>query len=153
MRAPHNRALARGSSLIELVVLFSLVGMVSAFAIPRYTRLGNEARATQVMALSGILRGVAKSAHQQYIASGSLLAAATLEGKAVALKNGYPDASTHGIRAVVIDWAGFTTKATPDSVVFMKKGAAVAAQCAVTYNVAESLVSAESIIKLDTNGC
>jgi MSHA pilin protein MshA len=150
---PHNRALARGSTLIELVVMFSLVGMVSAFAIPRYTRLANEARASQVVALSGILRGAAKSAHEQYIASGASLTAATLEGKAVALKNGYPDASTHGIRAVHVDWAGFATKATPDSVVFMKKGAAIEMQCAVTYSVAQSLVTAESIVKLDTNGC
>ena len=98
MRAPQNRALARGSSLIELVVMFSLVGMVSAFAIPRFTRLANEARASQVVALSGVLRGAAKSAHGQYIASGAMLTAATWEGKAVALKNGYPDASTRGIR-------------------------------------------------------
>ena len=153
MRAPHNRALARGSSLIELVVMFSLVGMVSAFAIPRFTRLANEARASQVVALSGVLRGVAKSAHEQFIASGATLTAATLGGKAVALKNGYPDASTRGIRAVLVDSAGFATKATPDSVVFMKKGAAVETQCAVTYTVAQSLLTAESIVKLDTNGC
>ena len=153
LRAPHDRALARGSTLIELVVMFSLVGMVSAFAIPRYTRLANEARASQVMALSGILRGAAKRAHEQYIASGATLAAATLEGKAVALKNGYPDASARGIRAVLIDSAGFTAKASPDSVVFMKKGAAAETQCAVTYTVAQSLVPAESIVRLDTNGC
>jgi MSHA pilin protein MshA len=152
MRASQTQAPVRGSSLIELVVVFSLVGMVSAFAIPRYTRLGNQARATQVMALSGALRGVAESAHEQYIASGSTLAAATLEGKAVALKDGYPDAGSHGIRAVFIDRAGFTIKSSPDSIVFMKQGAAVATQCAVTYTVAQYL-AAESDIKLETDGC
>jgi MSHA pilin protein MshA len=151
-RAPHERGLVRGSLLIELVVLFSLVGMVSAFAIPRYTRLGNQARATQVMALSGMLRGVAERAHRQYIASGSTLAAATFEGNAVALKDGYPDASIRGIRAVLIDRAGFTTKSSPDSVVFMKTGAADASQCAVTYTVAQSLAP-ESVVKLETSGC
>jgi MSHA pilin protein MshA len=152
LRAPRGRAQARGSSLIELVVLFSLVGMVSAFAIPRYTHLANQARATQVIALSGILRGVAKSAHQQYVESGNTLAAATLEGKAVSLKNGYPDASTSGIRAVMIDWAGFTTKATPNSVTFMKKGATNAEQCAVVYSIAEAQSSA-ALTHLAVGGC
>jgi MSHA pilin protein MshA len=153
MRAPRGRALVRGSSLIELVVLFSLVGMVSAFAIPRYTRLANQARATQVMALNGILRGVAKSAHQQYVASGNTLVAATLEGKEVVLKNGYPEASSRGIRAVIIDWAGFTTRATSNSVIFMKKGAANAEQCAVVYSVVESQVAEPSLTHSVVDGC
>jgi MSHA pilin protein MshA len=148
----HAPVPVRGSSLIELVVVFSVVGMASAFAIPRYTRLGNQARATQVRALSGALRGATERAHRQYIASGSTLAAATLDGKAVALENGYPDASSRGIRAVLIDRAGFTIKSSPDSVVFMKKGAAVATQCAVTYSVAQHLAP-ESSIKLETDGC
>jgi MSHA pilin protein MshA len=153
MRVPGTHASVRGSSLVELMVLFSLVGMVSAFAIPRYTRLANKARATQVMTLSGMLRGVARTAHQQYLASGSKLDAATLEGRAVSLKNGYPDASTRGIRAVMVDSAGFTTKSTPNSVMFMKKGAANADQCAVIYSVAEPQVTSETLTKLVIDGC
>jgi MSHA pilin protein MshA len=147
------RGSMRGSSLVELMVLFSLVGMVSAFAIPRYTRLANQARATQVRALSGLLRGVAKLAHQQYLDSGSRLEAATLEGKAVSLRYGYPDTSTRGIRAVMVDWAGFTTKSSANSVMFMKKGAANADQCAVIYSVVEPQVTAETLTKLVVDGC
>jgi type II secretory pathway pseudopilin PulG len=148
-----GRAFSRGSSLVELVVLFSLVGTISAFAIPRYTRLANEARATQVMALSGILRNVAKNAHRQYLDSGSKLEAVNMEGKAVSLKNGYPEASGRGIRAVMVDWAGFSTKTTSNSVIFMKKGAAVAEQCAVEYTVANQPDDAESMTKLAVDGC
>ena len=153
IRAPRKHALARGYSLIELVVLCSLVGMVSAFAIPRYTRVGNEARATQVMALSGVLRGVAKSAHAQYVASGSTLTAASLDGKVVALQNGYPGAGANGIRAMVMGWDGFVAQASPDSVIFMKKGAAVAEQCAVTYTVPGPQAFAESTTEFATGGC
>jgi type II secretory pathway pseudopilin PulG len=152
-RASGSRATAQGSSLVELVVLFSLVGTISAFAIPRYTRLANEARATQVMALSGILRSVAKTAHQQYLDSGSKLETVNLEGKAVSLKNGYPEASGRGIRAVMTDWAGFTTQTTANSVIFMKKGAAVAEQCAVVYRVAELPDNSETLTKLAVAGC
>jgi type II secretory pathway pseudopilin PulG len=153
MRASGSRTLSRGSSLIELVVLFSLVGMVSSFAIPRYTRLANQARATQVMALSGILRSAAEDAHQQYLASGATLRTATLEGRAVALKNGFPEAGTRGMRGVFLDWAGFITKGSPNSVTFMKKGAEVAERCAVTYSVPEQQVTAEFTTKVVFDGC
>jgi MSHA pilin protein MshA len=151
-RASSGRARARGYSLIECFVFSSLVGVVSAFAIPRYTRVGNDARATQVSALNGILHRVAEDAHAQYVASGGSLATATLEGKAVVLKNGYPDASRNGIRAVIIDWDGFAVKMTPDAVVFMKKGAALPEQCAVTYSVAKP-VTPESISSITVVGC
>jgi MSHA pilin protein MshA len=151
-RASRSRAKARGYSLIEIFVVTSLVGVVSAFAIPRYTRVGNEARATQVMALNGILQRAAHDAHAQYVASGGSLAAATLEGKAVVLKNGYPAASGDGIRAVISDWAGFAVTTTPEAVVFMKKGAALPEQCAVTYSLAQP-VTLESISSIAVAGC
>ena len=101
MRAAGGRASAQGSSLIELMLLFSLVGTVSAFS----------------------------------------------------LKNGYPDASTGGIRAVLVDPSGFATKATPNSVTFMKKGAPVAEQCAVTYTLGEPQLTAEFATKMVIKGC
>jgi MSHA pilin protein MshA len=152
-RALHSRARARGYSLIEFFVFSSLIGVVAAFAIPRYTRVGNEARATQVMALNGIVRGLAENAHAQYVASGGSLTAATLEGKAVVLKNGYPDASAYGIRSVIIDWAGFAAKTTLDSVVFMKKGAVLPEQCAVTYTIAKPAATTASLSNFVIEGC
>jgi hypothetical protein len=99
------------------------------------------------------LRGAAKTAHQQYLASGNSLAAATLWGRAVSLKNGYPDASSRGIRAAIIDWTGFTTKATSNSIIFMKTGAANAEQCAVVYSVAEPQLTEASLTQPAVDGC
>lgn len=155
MRTLHSRARARGYSLIDIFILSSLIGVVSAFAIPRYTRVGNEARATQVLALNGILREAAENAHAQYVASGGALRAATLQGKAVVLKNGYPDASALGIRSVLADGEGFAATTSVDSVVFMKKGAVLPEQCAVTYSVAkpEASATAPSLSSFVIKGC
>jgi hypothetical protein len=105
------------------------------------------------MALSGTLRGVAQSAHQQYLASGSKATAATVAGKPVSLRNGYPDLSTAGIGVVMVDRAGFTTKATQDSVIFMKRGAVDAEQCAVTYSVPKPQVTADTLTSWAIAGC
>jgi hypothetical protein len=43
-------------SLIEGVVIVSLIGIVAAFAVSRFTRLANTARATEVVSLSATLR-------------------------------------------------------------------------------------------------
>jgi hypothetical protein len=69
------------------------------------------------------------------------------------LKNGFPEASTRGIRAVLVDWAGFTARTVPNFVTFMKRGADVAEQCAVTYSLNEPQVSAESTTKMVLDGC
>jgi type II secretory pathway pseudopilin PulG len=136
------------------MVVFSLLGTFSAFAIPRYTHLANLARAAQLLALSGLLRGVARSAYQQYVASGYTLRTAKLDGRTVALQNGVPEASTRGIRAAIIDWSGFVAQGLPNSVTFMKKGAEVAERCAaVTYAVPEPRVTAESTTEVAFDGC
>ena len=152
-RAPVIRAEVPRHSIIEFFIFALLVGVVSAFAIPRYTWVGKEARATQVLALNGILRRVADDAHSQYLASGGSLSAATLEGNAVVLQNGYPEASANGIRAAIIHSVGFVAKTGPDFVVFMKEGASRPEQCAVTYIVPKLAVTWDSIVIPTIVGC
>jgi MSHA pilin protein MshA len=142
----------RGISLVELVVVITLVGIVAAFAIPRFTRLENDVRSTEVVALSVKLRGAAAEAHAQYLGSGSSLAAARLQGRVVQLKNGYPDAGVQGIRLVIADVSDFIVTATPTSVTYSKRGAPAGARCAVTYHASLSSVPA-ALTDLNTSGC
>jgi prepilin-type N-terminal cleavage/methylation domain-containing protein len=44
----------QGNSLVELVVVITMLGVASSFAIPRFTRLENNVRASEVTALSVI---------------------------------------------------------------------------------------------------
>jgi len=43
---------SKGFSLVELVVVITLVSILAAFAIPRFTRLQNDVRSSEVVALS-----------------------------------------------------------------------------------------------------
>jgi MSHA pilin protein MshA len=144
---------ARGFSLVEIVVVASLVGMAAAFAVPRFTSLANRTRASEVQALSARLRDAVQSAHAQFVASGSTLAAAKVGGKPVVLKNGYPEASSAGITNAVLEWGGFTTKNTPSLVVFFKTGAPFDTQCSVTYQAAPEPATAAIITDINISGC
>jgi type II secretory pathway pseudopilin PulG len=142
-----------GFSLVEIVVVVTLVSMGTAFAVPRFTSLANRARASEVLALSAGLRDATQVAHNQFVASGSNLLAAKLKGKAVVLKNGYPDATSSGIGNAVVDSGGFITKSNPSSVTFFKTGAPLDTQCSVTYRAASHPSIAATITDINLSGC
>jgi type II secretory pathway pseudopilin PulG len=142
-----------GISLVEVVVVVTLVAMGSAFAVPRFTSLANRARASEVVALSASLRDATRVAHNQFVASGSTLSAAKLKGKPVVLKNGYPDATSAGIGNAVVDSGGFVTKSNPSYVTFFKTGAPQDAHCSVTYKAATLPSTAAAITDINLSGC
>lgn len=144
---------SKGISLVELVVAVTVVGMLAAFAVPRFTHLENNVRASEVATLSAKLRSAAAAAHAQYLRSGARLSSVTLEGRAVQLKNGYPDATSNGIRRAIVDASEFTATSTPTSVTYSKSGAPAAALCAVTYVASPAASSAATITDLNTSGC
>jgi MSHA pilin protein MshA len=152
-RVPHPAPKNLGFSLVEVVVVVTLLGMGAAFAIPRFTSIANRTRASEVLALSNELRSAVEAAHSQFVAAGSHLAAASLKGKAVALKNGYPEASSSGIGNAIIDSDGFTTKITPSFVAFFKTGAPSDSQCSVTYKAAPEPAIAAAITDINISGC
>jgi Tfp pilus assembly protein FimT len=142
-----------GFSLVDVVVIASLVGIIVSFSVPRFTRLANHARAAQVSALRDSLRNAAESAHVQYVASGATLASANIGGSAIELKNGYPDATAGGIGMAVLDRDGFTIRAGAGLVTFFKTGALYGEQCSVTYRAATLPNSTAIIADVETNGC
>jgi len=153
LRSYPSRSRSGGFSRVELVVVITLLGLLCSFAIPRFTRFEKEARASEVLALSLNLRSASAAAHAQYLESGGRLSSASLEGRIIQLKNGYPDAGPNGIRLAVPDLSSFTVSSTPISLTFSKTGAQAAAQCAVTYRVSPEAPRVAAIIDFDTGGC
>src|SRR5579859_4230673 len=142
-----------GFPLVEVVVTISLLGIVGAFALSRFTRLANTARATTVATLGANLRRTAEAAHAQFLASGAHLSASTIEGKSIHLENGYPGTGPDGIRNVVIESDGFTAHEGAGFVTFIRAGAPAAQQCAVTYRHAPSQSTVPPETDIDVSGC
>ena len=142
-----NRKRIGAFTLIELVVVIAVLGILAAFAIPRFVGLEREARTAATLGISGSVRSAATLAHSLWLAQG--VNPVVVEGNSVNLTEGYPDASD--IALTLADMTGFTVavNGTADQAVFSKDGAPGA--CEVTYS--DALVGSAPIIAVDVSGC
>jgi MSHA pilin protein MshA len=147
----------QGFTLIELVVVITILGILAAFAIPRFAALDSAARVAATSAMVGTLRSAAALAHAQYLVAGNSPASVTLEGTTVSLTNGYPDATATGIQAAIQDSSGFTPTLSGSTLTYTKTGAATPATCIATYTASAAANTAPVIetatLATDTAGC
>jgi MSHA pilin protein MshA len=146
MRKNHQ-----GFTLIELVVVITILGILAAFAIPRFAALDSAARVSATSAMGGTLRSAAALAHAQYLVAGTAPATVTLEGTVVSLVNGYPDTTATGIATAIQDTSGFTVAGTAP-MTFTKTGATAGATCVDSYTAAAA-AGAAPVITSVTTGC
>ena len=153
MKASHER----GFTLIELVVVITILGILAAFAVPRFIALDSQARAATVNGLAGSVKSAASLARGLAMATNAAAAGTvTMEGNTVQLINSYPDSTANGIGNAlnVNTGAGgdFSFASAAGTATWQKVGAATPANCQVSYTP-PAAAGASPTVTVDTSKC
>lgn len=137
----------KGFTLIELVVVMVILGILAAFAVPKFYDFSTQANTADLNGLAGAINSANVTAHGGALAIGQTGAtgAITMEGTSVALAFGYPSAAGI-VNAVTVSSAFVATTAGNVTTYTLKTN------CTVTYTQATSAAVPPAVV-VNPSGC
>lgn len=151
-----------GFSLIELVIVITIIGILSAVALSKYINIQSQARIAKAEAIYGTLRTAASLAKSSCIidisgVSQSPTCTATggtvnMDGTAVTMVNEYPDASLVGIIAATqLNPATDNITVTAGNPLTVDITGGTVPNCRVSYTAA--IAGSAPVVAVTTTGC
>jgi MSHA pilin protein MshA len=151
-----------GFTLIELIIVITIIGILAAVALPRFINMQRDARVSKAQAVYGAIKSagsLAKARCELDLSQGlagqctSTGGQVNMEGVNVAMVNRYPAGSAIGIdmAAQLTAAEGLTITGTNPRV-FQVVGASTPATCQIAYTESAAPGNAPSIV-IDTTGC
>jgi MSHA pilin protein MshA len=147
------RSTQRGFTLIELVVVIIILGILAAFAVPKFMGLEGQARVAAVKSIGGSMEAADTMAHGIWEATAAPVSPLTIEGQTIAFVNTYPTAASIGL---LLDQSTSSGYSSPANGEYVPNGAATAGNCNARYADATKDAAGDylaPVVTLTTTNC